>query len=480
MEAGLRYAAPSQLRPEGQGEALELSPNLLRDPTRLVARVTQPLELRDALLALHDVARSELFVSQAEVERRQLDPVVTVTPEEVYFESFSRDESTYGRVTVRPAALDEVEELRFGTTNVEFSRRLVQGLETVRSATRLGLRVSTDGIALEADDRRVAEEKIELPDSWVHGFLAVAATLPRPAVALDLHPGDLRNVITFLRQRKETTSPRSLRFRLAPGKPPSVLVEPWNETIALPRSSSDAREEREVRVWGRRRLLLLHKALPGASAVRALLQGSGQPSFWTVERGAVALTLGLSPWTEREWAGLEPLPLAAEGELAADVERAALALEERRRTSPAALAAALQVTEPAARAALDLLCREGRALYDREEDRYVARRLFLGAPPPPPAPAEREKAARAIVAKGGVTLGEVAPATEGGRVARARVKGNGTYEVTAVLDLAERLTGGICACPFFARQGLLRGPCKHLLALAQAAAEPGRGAGSTA
>lgn len=475
METSVAYGAKSAVTSEGGATALHLSPNVLRDDTHLVARLAEPLAFRDALLALHDVARSELYVPAEEIERRQLDPVVTVAPGEVYFESFSLDESTYGRVSVRERALADIEKATFGTTNVEFSEALRQGLESIRSGTRVGLRVARSGIALEAGARSIEETKIDLADSWVHGFLAVQASIRRPAVTLALHPGDLRNIITYLKGRKETRSPRSLRFQLARRKPPSVVAEPWDETIELERSKHDAKEDREVRIWGRRRLLLLQKALPGAKAARAVLQGSGLPSFWTVDHGSISITLGLSPWTERDWAGLEPFSLGADADpgALALVEKAALFLEEKRRATASLVAAAIGVEEGAARTALDGLCSEGRALFDPEGDAWVARRIFTGTPPPPPASAERAKAARAIVEKGGVTLADTESSRAGAlargtRVIEARVKGNGTYDATAVLDSKGALVRGICSCPFFSRMGLERGACKHLLALALA------------
>jgi hypothetical protein len=473
VESAVAYDGPSEVA----AGALRLSPCVLRDRTHLVARLADPLATRDALLSLHDVARSELYVSPGEVERRQLDPVITVAPGEVLFESFSLDESTYGRVALRERGLCDVEQQAFGTTNVDFSDRLVHGLEGLRGGTKVGLRVASSGLVVDAGGgARVEEAKIELADSWVHGFLAVQAAIRRPAVRLDLHPGDLRDLLTYLRKRKEQGSPRSLRFRLAPGRAPSVVVEPWNETLDLRRSRHDAGADREVRVWGRRRLLLLQRALPGAKAARALLQGTGLPSFWTVDHGTVAVTLGLSPWTERDWAGLDPLPLGDEEGPAGLVEPAALHLEAARRATTSEVARALKKEEAPVRAALDRLCRDGRALFEPDADdpaggAWLARRLFQGEPPPPPASAERTKAAAAIVKKGGVALGE-ARDVEGGRRVAARVKGNGTYEVTSVLDAGGRLLRGACACPFFARLGLDRGACKHLLALAAVARGP--------
>lgn len=305
MIVPISYGAASALVEGPDGLALALAPNRLRDPAHLLARVREPLTFRDLMLTLHDVASSELYVSAAEIERRQLDPVITVAPADVYFEAFSLDESTYGRATLRAAALDASHRVP-GTTNVEFSRALANALEAVRSRSRVDLRVEPLAFRVDGPAGAVIEDKIDLPDTWAHGFLAVQSAVRHPSVLVDLHPGDLRNLLQYLRARKEAVSPRSLRFQLDPGAPPRVLVEPWDETLAFERSTHDAAASREIRVWGRRRLLLLGRALPAAKRVRARLQATGRPSFWTLDCGPLAFTLGLSPWCDRDWAGLEP------------------------------------------------------------------------------------------------------------------------------------------------------------------------------
>lgn len=204
------YAADSEVMQDEAGTLLPLFPNLRRPPTHLRTGLADPLAFRDAMLALHDCARSEHFVSSEEIEHRAADPVVTVTPGAVFFEAFSLDESAYGRVTLRQPALRAVERLTPGCTNVDFSPRLRAGIERIRSSSPFVLQVEAGALEVNA----VREERIDLPDGWAHGFFAIQASLRRPAVQVELHPTDLRNLVAYLRGRKESVSPRSLRFQL--------------------------------------------------------------------------------------------------------------------------------------------------------------------------------------------------------------------------------------------------------------------------
>src|SRR5262249_56295162 len=61
------------------------------------------------------------------------------------------------------------------------------------------------------------------------------------------------------------------------------------------------RASRVVRVWGRRRLLLLKRLLPFVEQVEVHLLGSGLPSFWVLRAGPVTLTLGLTGFTAANW-----------------------------------------------------------------------------------------------------------------------------------------------------------------------------------
>lgn len=440
METVLSYHGSSGL----DQDVLRLAPNLVRDPTRLHARIVDPLAFRDAMLALHDVVRSELFVSAEEIERRQLDPLITVTPEGVFFEALSLDESSYGRISLRAGALEGLRDTSYGCTNIDFSSSLVSGLRQIRSGQATHLQVAREGIVVEHGDRHDREEKIDLPDSWMRGFLEVQAALRLPAQVLNLAPIDLGNVLAYLKGRREKESPRGLVFELGPSL--QVTVQPWNKTLPLRKSTYEGPPS-TVKVWGRRRLLLLDKVLSRAKEIRVRFLGTGGPSFWTCDLGSISFLLGMSAWSAREWTSadcfrlFEP-PVADEEVLA----RTQAALEER------------MVLQGGDRGALNYLCLQGRAMYDPETDRWFARRVFTENPPDPASMTQREREAEQMVSREQVQ----SITTKDGRH-EATVKGR--YRVVCEVGGDGRLTAGRCDCAFYARMSLQRGPCKHLLAL---------------
>jgi hypothetical protein len=77
-----------------------------------------------------------------------LDPVVSVHPDGVIFEVFSRDESSYGRVTVPTENLQTLGDTVFGTTNVDYSKRLADEMRRVRDYRPAFLGVGGEGVSL--------------------------------------------------------------------------------------------------------------------------------------------------------------------------------------------------------------------------------------------------------------------------------------------------------------------------------------------
>ncbi|MCP5047170.1 MAG: SWIM zinc finger family protein, partial [bacterium] len=143
--------------------------------------------------------------------------------------------------------------------------------------------------------------KIDLPDSWVRGFLQVSAAMTLPSIKVKLHPMDVYNFCFILRRHKERKGPRSMRFCLKPGEPVSVVFEPWNITVNCSRSVYEGDKEHEIRVWGRRRLYILERLIPVVDHFTLYLTGSGMPSFYVANLGDMTFTLGLSGWTANDW-----------------------------------------------------------------------------------------------------------------------------------------------------------------------------------
>ena len=404
-----------------------------------------------------------------------LDPVITVHPQRLLFEAFSQDESSYCAVSVKHEVFDRVGEMACGTTNIDYSASLYEEFQKIRDYKATSLRVDPAGFTVAtAGDAAFHEEKIDLPDSWVRGFLQVSSAMTLPATVLELHPMDLHNLLSALRQRKERAGPRSLRFELAPGQPARMVLEPWDLSLQARRSAivgTPLAQPRSIRVWGRRRLFTLERLIALATRVRVHLLDSGMPSFWVVEMGDVTVTLGLSGWTANDWSAAGRFDLLQSRNEIGDTAKLAVAsaLQAAWLATPQELVARTGLPQADVAAALVLWVQAGRAVYDLPSGRYAWREL---AREPLPletlrfASPEEEQALALIHAKG-VRLGAIEP--QGALLAvTGTVKERGReFTPRLVLDADQQLRDAQCSCNFFSQNRLRRGPCAHMLALRQ-------------
>jgi hypothetical protein len=413
-----------------------------------------------------------------------LDPVVSVHPDAVLFEVFSLDESSYGRVVVPMEKLDSFGETQFGTTNVDFSQRLADELKRVRSYRPAMLDVGAAGVSVATTAGAQYEKKIDLPPSWVRGFLQVQSAAGMPGEKVTLSASTVAEVLAVLHERREKNGPRSIRFRLAPNEFPVLVLDPWDIEIPERAFRWTGESAQEIRIWGRRRLFTFEEMLPFADRVEVKLLGSGMPSYWTVAEkdGGHRFELGLSGWTENDWSSAARFDLLASlrSVSSGDVELAASQLESALRLSPDELAARSDLGREAAGAALQQLCREGRALFDIVGSFYRWRQLL-----PFPVPASEEdgklKSARAWIESGDVKAKELRDdvpeflqrfADKGLRLFEAKVKTpGGSFEPTVGIDLDGRAAFAQCTCGYFRTNKLKKGPCGHILAASVVASQ---------
>lgn len=402
-----------------------------------------------------------------------LDPVITVHPDEIFFECFSEDESSYGKLSCRYDVFDSISDHAFGTTNIDYSEGLYQAFQKIRDYRSTSLKIDPDGFAVQTDDSECEEKKIDLPDSWVRGFLQVSSAMTLPMVKFTLQPMDMHNICYRLRRRKERSGPRALRFELVPGQPVRIVFEPWGESLVCPRSLYQGEQPRSIRVWGRRRLHILERLIPVAEKFDICLLDDGMPSFWIASLGAMSFTLGLSGWSASDWSAQGNFDLLApRQELdAMTLERVYQALSARHLASSASLAVQLNLEESVVKAALAGYSQQGQVLYDLDNNLYRIRALCRE-----PIPLEqlrfsheREEKAVNYVKAGLVSVdrysGNDAGAEIGGSVLDNAVR----YPVRLTLDGDQRLIAGECSCHYFHQNRLRRGPCEHMLALRLAA-----------
>ena len=146
----------------------------------------------------------------------------------------------------RPRGLRLAEAPTCGTTNIDFSQALHQGLQQMRSYRETRLSIGQEGVKLAtAAAGEVLEKQIQVPDSWLRGFLQVQSAAALPRDRFRLAPIDLYNVLRHLRLHADRKGKRrGLRIELVPGEPPRLVLEPWDD--------GDRRHGRAVQGEGRR------------------------------------------------------------------------------------------------------------------------------------------------------------------------------------------------------------------------------------
>src|SRR5207249_585039 len=259
-------------------------------------------------------------------------------PDQLLFEVFSKDESTYASLGIDWKAFTLDGTPAYGTTNIDFSQTLYQAIQQLRSyrPTRVSFGkepspvasapggaspvasapggagpvapapggaspvASAPGGAAPAGEK--LDKNVNIPDSWLRGFLQVQSAATFPLDTFQLAPIDLYNVLRHLRLHGDRKGQRrGVRIELVPGEPARVVLEPWEVVVSSSAGMYRGRAAKVVRIWGRRRLLLLRRLLPFVESVEVHLMGSGLPSFWVFRAGEIALTLGLTGFTTSNW-----------------------------------------------------------------------------------------------------------------------------------------------------------------------------------
>ncbi|MDJ1506481.1 SWIM zinc finger family protein [Xanthocytophaga agilis] len=398
-----------------------------------------------------------------------LDPVITVHPDEIFFECFSQDESTYGKLGCNYEVFKNINEFECGTTNIDYSADLYNEFQKIRNYKETNFTVDPSGFQVQTtNEDAYTEVKIDLPDSWVRGFLQVSSAMTLPAHTFELHPMDVHNICFILRRQKEKLGPRSIRFVLKPGEPVKLIFEPWNHELVCRRSIYLGSEPAEIRLWGRRRLLILERLIPVTQKFTVHMLGNGMPSFFIADLGYMNFTLGLSGWTANDWSRAGNFDLMAPR---AEVdnftkERIFKALRENWRESSVSLSQRLGLDKKLIEGALSAYTQAGRAIYDLNQKVYRVRELTQE-----PLPMDklrfdnpREATANEFVANKAVNV--QATQTPNGLKLNGVVKDkNQQYKPEVIIDKDERMVQATCTCNFFVQNKLYKGPCEHILAL---------------
>ena len=431
---------------------------------------------KDRLLSPFYKARQQYFNYLYNKDREAwivLDPVITIHPDELFFECFSEDESTYGKLGCNYNVFTQMDDIKFGTTNVDYSAGLYEEFQKIRDYKETELKVDPSGFGVQTSNEEAFKEvKIDLPDSWVRGFLQVSSAMTLAATSFDLHPMDIYSICLLLRRFKEKHGPRSLRYLLTPGQPVKIVLEPWGKEIVCARSIYTGSSRQEIRTWGRRRLLILERLIPVAKKFTVHLLGTGLPAFYVADLYDMNFTLGLSGWTSNDWSHAGNFDLLAPRMDSPEPVKQQVFKELKNHwfATPQQLADALSIDRAVAAGALGVYTQAGRVMYDLNKNVYRLRELSREPLPFEKLRFNNEREALAAQIKLAQELRFTEKqlpedAIELSGTIKAKKK---TYNTKMVIDADEKLQSAHCDCSFYIENKLYKGPCEHILAIRQA------------
>jgi predicted DNA-binding WGR domain protein len=537
----LSYAGPSTVVAEEGVTRINLAANLQRDAVRLSGKVNDPLRLREAVSVLSGIVGSDFryqpkdrtaYMAYMRMKRETaslgmwqaqqayyewlqkndplafvpLDPIVTVHPDRLLLEVFSKDEGTYASLAIDWKAFTLDGPPGCGTTNIDLSQTLVANLQQLRGYRETRLRLGRDpasAVGRISNPSQIAEgrignpsqsvegrignpshgpdattqvldKKLNVPDTWLRGFLQVQSAATFPLDSFQLAPIDCYNVLRQLRLHGDKKGQRrGARIELVPGEPVRIVLEPWEVVIPSTVGVFKGKVARVVRVWGRRRLMLLRRLLPFIDGVDVHLMGSGLPTFWVFRAGDITLTLALTGFTAANWSQALSfdLLLPRKTQTSQPLETILAHLAKVWFATAQELTKATGLKGAALLEALLQGCQQGKLMFDLASGVYRLRPLTDA--PLDMARLEyrnqRERVAHDLLVRRGAVRVEK----------ENRIPGTGlelTGKVTVSEDRREyrpqmlladegQVFKAECTCTFFRKQGLKGGPCAHLIAL---------------
>ena len=422
-----RYSSPSSVR--GPGIFLAASSSASKAPF-FRGHLLAPRRGADLALTLAHVVETRFYTPPGMLQRilRQRDPVITCGGGMLRLEGFSTCCGVYARVDYRDEAFD-ADRLEPGTSNVDFNPPMRAALAKLRDGERASLEVSASGFTLDSESAGAAfERKVQLPVRWIKGFVEVQAYQSRMERRFEISGAMVQR---FLRElpRDRTSG--------------TVWLTPMGNSLRL----SHAPAPGGVEAGGIDRLRVVAPVARHATSIAVYSSGDGATA-WRVETPDARLFIVLSPEPSRGFSG-EGQMLGALAEGSTVTSRLRALLRWQRNLSPRALAEELHATEANVGAALAELGTCGLAGYDLADGAYFHRELPFDV-----SKIERLHprltGARELVTSGAVEI-DGDGAWVRGREADYRVRRDNSGEWR-------------CSCPWAARNGISRGPCKHILA----------------
>lgn len=437
VEHTYRYLEPSMLHAGARPRlVLSTTGGESENPYFFQGVLTEPRLFALQLRSLMSVVQTRFYIPAAMLQRTLAlaDPVVTSSDARLRFEAFSGCASVYVRVDLDPGAADGERPGR-GTTNVDFGSAMLSCLARVRETDHLELSVGRDEVKVTRDADSVVEKKVKLPVRWLKGFVEVQAHLARMELVHDVRPAEATR---FLRGLPRGSTSRRSAWVVAAG----------------PGLRSTQREDpKGVPVRGLERLRILENLAPLSQSLRVHRDPLTGSSTWELVFPHSRLQLVLSPEVWRGFSGegqvLEALASRAGDDVASRVHGA---LRWTDAVHASDLAQDLDVSPSVVESALQQLAARGLVGFDLWDGAYFHREL------PYDLDQVHRLQPRLVAAERLYADRKFEIASQSSESIEAYVAGTDTEHRVSVSP-----SHFSCTCPWFAKHGGERGPCKHVL-----------------
>jgi hypothetical protein len=291
-----------------------------------------------------------------------------------------------------------------------------------------------------------------------------------PKISLNLTPATVSDLLAVLEQKKDNVSPKSLKFILEPGKKPWIEIEPWGIIIKEQEYFYKGNEIQCIRIWGRRRLMVLKDLLPHATELELELLGSGLPSFWRIRSTDIEMDLGLSGWSSNDWASQTKFSLMSNIDKLneQEIKRVSSVLFQSNGMSVDEIVTETGLERLTASFALQKLCSRGQAMFDFHKKIYRWRELFPEELIPKDLKEDPKiKNALKILEANKLNITEKTKNDQGLHVKAMiqKPKAQDFFDLELNFDKDGRAVKMNCSCIEFKKTSLKKGPCSHLIAL---------------
>jgi len=392
------------------------------------------------------------------------DPWFSVHPDEVFFETFSKSQKVYCRLSIDFDLLDAINLKSYGTSTISIKANYSDAIEKIRSyrPTKLSVEVAEKQVSSEP-------EKTKLDNDYVRGLLQVNSAMSQTKIHFELHSIDLHNLCYLLSKRQLPGEASSLRYELTPGQSIKIILEPEDVELTCVQSIYKGDTTITVRHWFRNEIQLLTRLVSRADKISVFLSKDAWPAFYVIHLDGISLTLGISGWSAGDWTRKGTHDLLQTNALVDDFSRVRLLKEiaESKTESIDTLSKKLKLPNETIIDTLQSYAKEGLVFYDFVKNKYRYRQLFQTEINPFDYrfTNKLEAKARSFVEQNNVQI-DSESTLDGHLYIAGTVKDKAIeYQPEIALDDNLRLVSGSCFCHYYASHKLNRGPCEHMLSL---------------